>query len=1332
MTDHPNIDVLVITALQDERDGVLAVDRDSPETGWTKAEDVAGFRIDHRVFVTLSGSSFRVAVARTQSMGPAGAAATASRLVSDLKPRFLAMCGVCAGRPGKTFLGDIIAADRLYTADAGKIVARSSIDRELFREIATYNLDPLWKERIEDTAADWAMAYSLLRPVSLLQQSDSFLRKLLASEESCIAMPLSSIDPTECPDRALTLARLRRKGLVTEQNIQLTTEGRTEARRLYDESDVCKKDPGFQVRVGPIATVVNVTEDSNAFEHLARQQRAVLALDMEGSAVGFVAELGRVRLLVAKAVQDWADDDKDDRYRIFAARVSAEFVIDFFRWAIDRETSVSPVTRNAASSRSDLEIRDLARKLLEDGTPPSLVPLFAEAPTQVATAIAELQRQVRRVRAQPTRDSEVRADKHTTVTIDELARRECGRHLVVAPRGAGKSFALWHAAEAMLTDSSAIPIFLPLGRFANWRDVIDHLQRFTSDPETLLRDGRVIVFLDGWSEFGGGAGGDSSAHRMVLSAVGSGRIVASARHGAEHDARFEIAELDPLPGDAVRRVLGMAFPDAPPPAATLLELFRLPLALVLHLLLGGPAASRGELLAELQRQLSAGSPADLTAALARAAARTALSSTTRRRGVFEAELRRAGAELGVSEPMELVKRLGTLGSNSADVRPVHDLYWSWLVGVGVLETSLVTLAQTRLQLRESIDLAIESGTRVAPTLVEETRAVDVELATRLAWAVSGESNAALIHQLKRMLADDRAAVRRRAVLAGMQSSDSIVFRKALEVLSQLRSDGLHFSELDGQLRIDALWQQRSELAAWAGANGTNLVLDAIALQGDSRWVEWLARIVSAGKIAGDIAGAVAIACSQTIPAWVRPFLGSIGEQAWLLRNSAARGANLELARWVAEEYERLCARQPRSSRWIHLNRVLAQCGDDGVFESLLNRFEGMSIATQETICYAVVERGEPWISEFQRRAFAVGAAGHHHRLLEQVSSLIDDTTARAWIEKEPAVLGWQVLIKRHGNAIVPELIAHLPESFSDLHHIPPLRAMASLDNPPDGLVDEIWKRVRGTMMPAAMDDVIKALARVRLKGIPTLIALQRGNLNFLPNIGFNRFLMLHARWEAETGFRVRASDGVVDRPFSEWIRLARWEKDRDDPLVGHFLHRSGLPVSDDVLDAWAAGEPTLGKFVAISGPLDRYHEGAVSMLLTRATGLTEVLKLFGGVLARFPESALLALLANATTPDGYRELLNAVSASNDSIYREFHAALIHSFLKQSSLDTHASHSLASILRVHSASVLRELLSGAIDTPNGLWLVRDVEVFIGIILVNEDGHWLEGASGVERN
>jgi nucleoside phosphorylase len=69
-------------------------------------------------------------------------------LVHDLKPRCVAMCGVCAGRPKEGVgLGDVVAADRLYYHDTGKQLAD-----KVQQDLTTYNLRPEWKVALEEMA----------------------------------------------------------------------------------------------------------------------------------------------------------------------------------------------------------------------------------------------------------------------------------------------------------------------------------------------------------------------------------------------------------------------------------------------------------------------------------------------------------------------------------------------------------------------------------------------------------------------------------------------------------------------------------------------------------------------------------------------------------------------------------------------------------------------------------------------------------------------------------------------------------------------------------------------------------------------------------------------------------------------------------------------------------------------------------------------------------------------------------------------------------------------------------------------------------------------------
>src|SRR5689334_17871820 len=79
--------------------------------GW--AERGAGGPAPYRAgrYRLADGTHLSVAVARATRMGSLATAPIAASLVERLRPRCLAMCGICAGNPADVGLGDVIIAD---------------------------------------------------------------------------------------------------------------------------------------------------------------------------------------------------------------------------------------------------------------------------------------------------------------------------------------------------------------------------------------------------------------------------------------------------------------------------------------------------------------------------------------------------------------------------------------------------------------------------------------------------------------------------------------------------------------------------------------------------------------------------------------------------------------------------------------------------------------------------------------------------------------------------------------------------------------------------------------------------------------------------------------------------------------------------------------------------------------------------------------------------------------------------------------------------------------------------------------------------------------------
>ena len=93
------VDVLILTALQDEYDAVLQEDVDVlPGSSWERRMGPLGLEVALRTFRGQGGGTLRVAVTRIRENGGVAPAYAAAPLVRVFSPRCLAVCGVCSSR----------------------------------------------------------------------------------------------------------------------------------------------------------------------------------------------------------------------------------------------------------------------------------------------------------------------------------------------------------------------------------------------------------------------------------------------------------------------------------------------------------------------------------------------------------------------------------------------------------------------------------------------------------------------------------------------------------------------------------------------------------------------------------------------------------------------------------------------------------------------------------------------------------------------------------------------------------------------------------------------------------------------------------------------------------------------------------------------------------------------------------------------------------------------------------------------------------------------------------------------------------------------------------
>ncbi|XXX78777.1 pentapeptide repeat-containing protein [Sorangium sp. So ce134] len=361
------VDVLVVTALQDELEGVLA-QGDGGAAGWRELRDLGGFRYYRRAVPSAHGGSLAVAAAWIGEAGQRTAAIRGQQLLTELDPACLAMCGICAGDPGKVALGDVIVADRLYGFDEGKRVAPPGREAELLHDLRTFDLAATWKMDAAFLARELDLAaLSRERPPSREAQQRWLLDALHAHEAEGGPSPVAHPDRRRaCPGWTARLKEAVKDGLVATKGgaLRLTDAGRERAleeRLLHPDGPPA--DPPLCVRVGAIATFAAVVQDAGVWGDVQRLVRGTLGLDMEGAAIGELAALCQKRSIFIKAVSDHADLAKDDGFRAFACRASAAVLFAF----LERHLEPAPRPERSPSGRRAPAVEVERRP--EDGDP---------------------------------------------------------------------------------------------------------------------------------------------------------------------------------------------------------------------------------------------------------------------------------------------------------------------------------------------------------------------------------------------------------------------------------------------------------------------------------------------------------------------------------------------------------------------------------------------------------------------------------------------------------------------------------------------------------------------------------------------------------------------------------------------------------------------------------------------------------------------------------------------------------------------------------------------------------------------------------------------------
>lgn len=335
------IDVLIVTALQEEYEAAREVGLDGYPgnpgiPAWEDRDAETPTPYIKGNYVVVGGSAISVALARPTRMGSNATGPVVASLVERLKPQCLAMCGVCAGNPAHVSLGDVVIAELAYAYDEGK-KTRQDFEPD-HRQIL---LSDTWLRAAQDLSPAGLPSYG---EASEDEAKIWLLERLNAAE-----------DPRAHPARPRYFPRntwreylhsWETDGLLaySSTELSLTEKGRFYIQRaLYEDVNGPKRLP-FKITVGPLASGNVVVKDGLTWERLKQWGvRTVVGLEMEAATIANTARrLGVPNWVIAKGVMDYADPRKDDRYKQFAARASAEVLFKFLASRFTADKAVQP------------------------------------------------------------------------------------------------------------------------------------------------------------------------------------------------------------------------------------------------------------------------------------------------------------------------------------------------------------------------------------------------------------------------------------------------------------------------------------------------------------------------------------------------------------------------------------------------------------------------------------------------------------------------------------------------------------------------------------------------------------------------------------------------------------------------------------------------------------------------------------------------------------------------------------------------------------------------------------------------------------------------------
>lgn len=129
---------------------------------WTSSKPLDDTTFFREGTIDVGGATYRVAALHASRMGMVSSAVATSKLIQYLKPRVIAMTGICAGHKKKSSLGDVLIADPAWDFQSGKLI---DVDGKNTMEFSPHqiSISPLIRTRFEQLSNDMNIVADIVK-----------------------------------------------------------------------------------------------------------------------------------------------------------------------------------------------------------------------------------------------------------------------------------------------------------------------------------------------------------------------------------------------------------------------------------------------------------------------------------------------------------------------------------------------------------------------------------------------------------------------------------------------------------------------------------------------------------------------------------------------------------------------------------------------------------------------------------------------------------------------------------------------------------------------------------------------------------------------------------------------------------------------------------------------------------------------------------------------------------------------------------------------------------------------------------------------------------------